>query len=180
MKDLSMHIMDIVQNSIRAKAREVVVNIVIEGKHCCVEIGDDGVGMDEVMVQRVSDPFFTSRKTRRVGLGIPLIKQNAEQTGGRFELSSKLGVGTQLTACFIMDHWDCPPWGDLPATIAMIMCGNPELEVSFSCGCAAGTFSLQTSEVKEILGDIDMRLPKVVSFLKEMIRENLIELKIEL
>lgn len=179
MKDLSMHLMDIAQNAIRAKATEVKIEIEDQGDQRRICIEDNGKGMDEVLLSKVTDPFCTSRTTRKVGLGIPLIKQNAEQTGGRFRIASTLGKGTTLEAVFMYKHWDCPPWGELAATVAMLMSGNPELNIIFSYSREEESFTLSTEEIKEVLDGWDIRLPKVVNFLKDMINENLNELQVE-
>ncbi|MBR8534139.1 sensor histidine kinase [Carboxylicivirga sediminis] len=179
MKDLSMHIMDIVQNSVRAKAENITLSIVTDEYWLTIKVQDDGKGMDEVTLQKVRDPFYTSRTTRKVGMGIPLIQQNAELTGGHVEIESTLGVGTTLTAQFGRKHIDRPPMGDIASTAAMMMTGNEGVNLQFEVQCGDEQFAISTNEVKEVLGDVDIRLPKVTSFLKEMIEENLRELKIE-
>jgi len=179
MKDLSMHIMDIAQNSVRAKARLVHIAILEKGEDLIIHVEDDGTGMDAETVAKVTDPFYTSRTTRKVGLGIPLIKQNAEQTDGKLDLTSELGKGTILRAIFGRYHIDRPPMGDLPGTMAMLISGNPQLDFEFHYEKDGETFSLDSREVKEILGDVDIRLPKVANFLKQMIDENLKEIKVE-
>ncbi len=179
MKDLSMHIMDIVQNSVRAKAANVELSIVIEEQWLTISVKDDGTGMDEETLKSVSDPFYTSRTTRKVGMGIPLILQNAELTDGQMTLESKIGEGTILTAKFGRLHIDRPPMGDLASTAAMMMTGNDGVNLQFEVKRGEDEFAISTNEVKEVMGDVDIRLPKVTSFLKEMIEENLKELKIE-
>lgn len=179
MKDLSMHIMDIVQNSVRAKAENVVLSIEINEQWLCITVKDDGSGIDEETLERVSDPFYTSRTTRKVGMGIPLIKQNAELTDGQMTLKSELGVGTTLMAQFGRKHIDRPPIGDIASTAAMMITGNDGVNLKFEVKQGDDEFAISTNEVKEVMGDLDIRLPRVTSFLKEMIEENLKELKIE-
>ncbi len=179
MKDLSMHIMDIVQNSVRAKATNVALSIIIEDDWLTIRVKDDGTGMDTETLARVSDPFYTSRTTRKVGMGIPLIVQNAELTGGTIQLESQLGVGTVLSATFGRQHIDRPPMGDIASTAAMMITGNEGVNLQFEVQRGDEQFAISTNEVKEVLGDVDIRLPKVTSFLKQMIEENLKELKIE-
>lgn len=179
MKDLSMHIMDIAQNSVRAKAQLVHVAVLEKGEDLIIQVEDDGTGMDAETVAKVTDPFYTSRTTRKVGLGIPLIKQNAEQTDGKLDLTSELGKGTILRAIFGRYHIDRPPMGDIPGTMAMLISGNPDLDFVFSYEKDGETYRLDSREVKEILGDVDIRLPKVANFLKQMIDENLKEIKVE-
>ncbi|MCU4176030.1 ATP-binding protein [Carboxylicivirga sp. N1Y90] len=176
MKDLSMHITDIVQNSVRAKAKLVELIINETGDQLSFTFVDDGCGMDEETVKKVSDPFYTSRTTRKVGLGIPLFTQSAEQTGGELKISSTIGKGTTVEVRLGLNHIDRPPMGDLPSTVAMLITGNPETEMIFTYNKEEEKFVLDSREVKEILGDVDIRLPQVTSFLKEMIAENLKEL----
>lgn len=179
MRDLSMHITDIVQNSVRARASLIQLRIEETVDYLLMTFSDDGTGMDAETVQKVSDPFYTSRTTRKVGMGIPLFKQNAELTEGSVHIESELGKGTVLKAVFGLRHIDRPPMGDLPSTVAMLITGNPRVELVFSYIKGGDEFVLDSREVKEVLGDVDIRLPKVTSFLKEMIEENLKELEIE-
>ncbi|WP_430813666.1 sensor histidine kinase [Carboxylicivirga sp. RSCT41] len=179
MKDLSMHIMDIVQNSVRAKAENVRLAITLNEQWLIIKVEDDGSGMDKETLKKVTDPFYTSRTTRKVGMGIPLILQNAELTGGNMCLSSELGVGTTLTATFGREHIDRPPMGDIASTAAMMITGNDGVNLQFVVHRKDDEFAISTNEVKEAMGDVDIRLPKVTSFLKEMIDENLKELNIE-
>lgn len=174
-----MHIMDIVQNSVRAKAANVVLSIVVEEPWLTIRVKDDGSGMDQVTLEKVRDPFYTSRTTRKVGMGIPLIQQNAEITGGHVQIESEPGLGTVLTAQFGLKHIDRPPMGDIASTAAMMMTGNDGVNLQFEVHCGDEQFAVSTNEVKEVLGEVDIRLPRVTSFLKEMIEENLKELKIE-
>ncbi|MCG8582463.1 MAG: sensor histidine kinase [Bacteroidales bacterium] len=179
MKDLSMHIMDIVQNSVRAKADNVMLTITLDEQWLMIKVEDDGSGMDKGTLEKVSDPFYTSRTTRKVGLGIPLILQNAELTGGDMTLTSDLGVGTTLTARFGRKHLDRPPMGDISSTAAMMITGNEGVNLQFEVRSGDDEFSISTNEVKEVMGDVDIRLPKVTSFLKEVIEENIKELNID-
>ena len=119
MKDLSSHMMDIVQNSIRAEASWIQIRICEdpEADLFLIEIQDNGCGMDEATLARVRDPFFTSRTVRKVGLGIPLLQQNAERTGGKVSIVSQPGQGTTLTARFGHSHLDRPPLGDVAETL---------------------------------------------------------------
>lgn len=179
MKDLSMHIMDIVQNSVRAKAQNVTLSIHLEKEWLTITVIDDGSGMDEATVARVTDPFFTSRTTRKVGLGIPLIMQNAELTGGSVKVDSELGKGTTLVAKFGRYHIDRQPMGDIASTAAMMITGNDGVNLIFNVSDEHHEFGISTNDVMAELGDVDIRMPQVTSFLKEMIEENIKELKLE-
>ncbi len=174
-----MHIMDIVQNSVRAKAGNVTLSISLDEQWLTIKVEDDGSGMDKETLEKVTDPFYTSRTTRKVGMGIPLILQNAELTDGNMTLESELGKGTTLIAKFGRTHIDRPPMGDIASTAAMMITGNDGVNLQFEVKKGADEFAISTNEVKEVMGDVDIRLPKVTSFLKEMIEENLKELNIE-
>lgn len=175
MKDLALHILDIAQNSIRAGARKIGISIAEDGKGgtLVIEITDDGSGMAREVLERVTDPFFTSRTTRRVGLGIPLFKQNAEATGGHLQIQSEVGKGTALTATFILDHLDRPPLGDLAGVIVMLSGANPEIRFVYRHRVEKEEYVFDTAEIIEILGEVPVSDPQVMRFLKEMIIENL-------
>jgi hypothetical protein len=133
MEDLSLHILDVVENSITAGAREVRILIDEDNaeSQLSLEITDDGKGMDEEMRSKVLDPFFTTRTTRRVGLGLPLLAQAARQSGGGLELSSAPGRGTTVRVVFQIGHPDLKPLGDVASTLGAILAGRPELELQF-------------------------------------------------
>ncbi len=179
MKNLSEHIMDISQNSIKAEAVNVVVEFKDSGNEIKIRIEDDGCGMDEDTLLLVTDPFYTTRTTRKVGLGIPFLKQHAEQTGGEVTISSDKGIGTVLTAIFNTTNIDSPPIGDIDVTIALLITGNPRVNFSFVYRKNNKNYKLTTSDVKEALGDMDISMPKVTGFIKEMIKENLLNIGVE-
>jgi hypothetical protein len=133
MEDLSLHILDVVEKSITAGAREV--EILIDENNAenrlSLEIADDGSGMDEELRRKVLDPFFTTRKTRRVGLGLPLLAQAASQSGGSLEVDSAPGQGTRVRVCFQLSHPDLKPLGDVGSTLGAILAGRPELGLRF-------------------------------------------------
>ena len=130
MEDLSLHILDIVENSIRALARRVKIRIEenIEKDCLTVEIEDNGQGMDEETVKKALDPFFTTKATRRVGLGLPLLDQTARETGGKLEISSEVGKKTRIRATFQYSHPDCKPLGDIKETLLVLAAGYPEVD----------------------------------------------------
>ena len=173
-----MHITDIIQNSVRAKAKLIQLTIEEVDDMMIMTFTDDGTGMDAETVKKVTDPFFTSRTTRKVGLGIPLFKQNAELTDGYLNIISELGKGTEVKVALGLNHIDRPPMGDLSSTVAMLITGNPDADMVFSYIRGKEKFILDSREVKEVLDGIDIRMPRVTSFLKEMIDENLKELNV--
>lgn len=173
MNNLSFHITDIASNSIRAAATEIILDITERSGLITLRIADNGCGMDAETLSRVTNPFYTTRTTRKVGLGLPFLIQNAEQTGGEVAITSTPGRGTTVTACFVSTHIDCPPWGDLPGTVAMLITGNPDIHLRFTYQSEPVLFELSTDEIKEILEDLPISHPQVMLYIKEMIKENL-------
>jgi len=180
MKDLSLHILDIVQNSVAANAKVIQIILEINTVNDYIEltVKDNGKGMDHDFLQRVVDPFTSTRTTRRVGLGIPLLKQNAELTGGTFRIDSELGVGTTLQARFVKSHIDCLPLGDLGGTIALLICSYPEVEFKVSVIVGSNQFAVSTSELRQALDGVPLNDPSVYPLIKEYIYSNLDELQI--
>ena len=133
MQDLSLHILDIAENSIAASATRITIRLVEETRRdsLLLEIRDNGKGMDERMRQEALDPFFTSRTTRKVGLGLPLLAQAAREGGGRLELESEPGRGTTVRAVFRLSHPDRKPLGDIAETLETICSGRPDLDLQF-------------------------------------------------
>jgi len=175
MKNMALHIMDIVQNSIQAKSSEIFIEINIDEakQSTIVEIIDNGSGMDATYLKKVIDPYTTSRTTRNVGLGIPLLKMNAESTGGSFSIQSNLNQGTKVQAVFNNNHLDCIPAGDIPGVIMLLIGANPTIDFHYLYQTSAGEFKLSTSEVKKTIENIPINDPEVLHFLKEMIQENM-------
>ena len=177
MKDLSMHIMDIIQNSIVANASTVEINIIenLVDDSFTIIIKDDGKGMDSEMVKNVTDPYCTSRTTRKVGLGIPLLKQNAEQTGGELTIQSEVGKGTILNARFTHSSIDRQPLGDIAGTIVLTASANPTLDFIYTHTINKKTYCFDTREVKEALDGIPISNLQIIKYLREMIEENIKE-----
>jgi len=180
MKDLSMHILDIIQNSVRAKASKVELEIIeeVEKNLYTIIINDNGCGMDKDTLEKVIDPFFTTRTTRKVGLGLPLLKQNAERTGGYMNIVSEEDKGTKLTAVFIHDNLDRPSLGDIAGTVVLLVGANPDISFIYRHRTDNGEYVFDTNEVNEVLEGVSISEPEVLRYLKEMINENLKEIKI--
>ncbi len=166
--------LDLVQNSIKAGADCVAVSITesVSSDLLTISITDDGCGMDEEFLRRVTDPFTTTRTTRRVGMGIPLFKMAAEMAGGSFEISSRKGEGTSLRAVFQLSHIDRPPLGDMAGTVAAIVQSSPEMKLIYELKTDEGAFTFSTEEIKEALGDVSLSEPEVVEWIREYVREN--------
>lgn len=171
MQEISLNILDIVQNSIKAGASLIEVSVVSKLNVLTVVIKDDGCGMDEEQVKNVTDPFYTTRTTRRVGLGVPFFKMSAEMTGGSFSLESEKGVGTTVTAIFDMSSIDCMPLGDIEETIFLLVTQN-SCDFLYTRENDSGSFVLDTREFREILGGIPLSDPDVAAFVKAFIAEN--------
>jgi signal transduction histidine kinase len=129
MEDLSLHILDIVENSIEAKASEIIIKIFedIENDMLTIEIRDNGIGMKKDTLKKAVDPFYTTRTTRNVGLGLSLLKQATRESGGSFEMNSKIEKGTLIKATFQSSHIDRKPLGDLNNTLMTLITGHPDI-----------------------------------------------------
>ncbi len=181
MKDISMHILDIAGNSVRAKATkiEIVVKESLQDDFLEIVIKDNGEGMDKETINRAMDPFFTSRTTRRVGLGIPLLQQNAELTGGSLSITSACGQGTTTAALFVRSHIDRPPLGNMAEAISLLMTGNPCINFVYQHSIEDESYEISSQEIIEAMGNVKLSEPFIFKLVKEMIQENLIELGIE-
>ncbi|MBM7557743.1 ATP-binding protein [Halanaerobacter jeridensis] len=179
MRELSLHILDIVQNSIAAEADLIRLNIVedYEADKLVVEIIDDGTGMKEEDKEQVLDPFVTSRTTREVGLGLPLFKEAAEQCAGNFSLDSTLGEGTELKAVFQHSHIDRAPLGDIVGTIISFLVSNPDIDLVYHHQVDDEEFNFDTREVKDRLGDVKINSPDIIAWLKDYLTEGLRQIR---
>ena len=172
MQDLSLNILDITQNSIKAGATLIEIDVLFSGSQLAIEIRDNGCGMDAETVKRVVDPFYTTRTTRKVGLGVPFFKMVSEMTGGSFHISSQVGTGTVIGATFETDHVDCLPLGDINETIWVLVSGNPDIDFVYTYGEGEKSFTLDTREIKQIMEGVPINHPQVTQFLAEYLREN--------
>lgn len=175
MDELALNILDIAYNSIRAKASLIKIYIIdsLKDNIICIDIIDNGCGMSKELVEKVVDPFYTTRTTRSVGLGIPLFKQNAELTGGFLKISSHVGIGTSVKAKFIKNHIDTPMMGNLVETIATLIQANDNIDYEFKYQNDNICFEMNTKDMKEILGDVKINEPEVILWLKDYIKEGI-------
>ncbi len=175
MQELSLNILDITHNSIKADANKIEITLLESKEKNMIEITicDDGRGMDEELLRNVTDPFVTTRTTRKVGLGIPLFKQSAESTNGAFSIRSKVGEGTEVCASFQMDHLDRVPIGDMSSTIVSLIQANDRIRFVYSHKTDHGTFVLDTDELHAQLGEVPLSEPAVLNWIGEYINENL-------
>lgn len=178
MREISLHILDIAQNSVVANATlvEITVDENEEADTLTVSVKDNGKGMDKDMVKRVVDPFTTGRTTRKVGLGIPLIKLAAENTGGNLSLESEPGVGTILTAVFGLNSIDRQPLGDMAETMLGMVTSYENVDFLYLHKVNEKEFSFDTREIKKILGDVSLKEPEVYMWLSGYLKEGEAEL----
>jgi hypothetical protein len=171
MKSIAYHLLDIVQNSLRAGATlvEITLNEDAGKDLLSLQVSDNGKGMDPRALSRATDPYYTSRKSRKVGLGLPLLKQNAEQTGGHFDLASTPGSGTTLCARFVRGHLDLPARGDIPGTIHQLMVANPGKDFVYRHTFNGLNFVLDSREIKEALEDWHLDHPAISGLVREYI-----------
>ncbi len=178
MNELSLYILDLVQNSVTAGAGHISIAISIDTVKdtLVIVITDDGCGMSEELLSRVTSPFTTTRKTRKVGLGIPMIRQLCEMCEGSFDIKSAPGKGTVLTLGFQASHVDLPPMGNLPETMLTLVNGTPEgIEFTLEYSVDGRGFDFSTEEVRQMLGGVPLNTPEVLAWIRDYISENIEE-----
>lgn len=177
MTELSLNVLDIANNSIRANATliKIAVRINRETDMLKIIIEDNGCGMTKEQLAKVEDPFYTTRTTRGVGLGIPFYKLAALNTGGSFSIESGIGKGTTVTAIFGLTHIDRMPLGDINSTIHMLITLNTYIDFLYTYEFDGKEFTLDTKEFRKILGDVPLDIPEVSGYIKEYLKENELE-----
>ncbi|MEG1457787.1 MAG: ATP-binding protein [Acetivibrio sp.] len=174
MPELSLNILDIAENSIRAQASLVEIEVLADTQEDILSIciKDNGKGMTKEQAAHVEDPFFTTRTTRKVGLGIPFFKQAALSTNGSFSIVSAPGEGTVVKASFQLSHIDRMPLGDITSTIHTLVTFNTHTDFLYRYTYNKESFTLDTREIKEILGDVPLNSYEVSSYIKDFLLEN--------
>ena len=169
-----MNVLDVAENSVAAGSTltSITVEIDTAKRLLAVTIADNGKGMDEETVRRVTDPFYTTRTTRKVGLGLPLLKMAAELTGGEMHLQSQPGKGTKVCARFGLSHIDRAPLGDMASTVGGLIQCSPQIDFVYTVRTPAGEFVADTRQLREILGDVPLSEPAVAQWVREYIDEN--------
>jgi hypothetical protein len=180
MTELSLHILDIVQNSISAKATAVsiVISESITGNSYKIEITDNGKGMDEETVAKALDPFYTTRTTRSVGLGLPLFKQAVELCEGKFLIESLPGKGTSIKASMLGNHIDRQPLGDIAGVLVQLISSYSSIHFLYKHETDYGKYEFDTNTIIGTLDGIPINDVNVIRFLRQMIQENLDEIRI--
>ena len=174
MQELSLHILDIAKNSVRANATLISITLTEDDEWITFEITDNGKGMSREMLETVKNPFTTTRTTRKVGLGIPLLTLSATQTGGNVEITSSTGEdhGTTLRATFCKTHIDCVPLGDMVETLCTLLQGDPHIDFVFTHLKKGKTVSLSTPDIKAVLGeDVSLAHPEILMWIKQSLQE---------
>lgn len=176
MNELALHILDIVQNSFKAKAKLVKITIDEQKNIMKIIIEDDGIGMDKETVKKVLNPFYTSRTTRKVGMGLPLFKEICENTGGNFKIESEQNKGTIVTATINKDSIDALPLGNICETILILIINEFLIDIEYKHIVDDKNYIFKTKEVKEILNGVSFTDPNIYNWIKEYLEENEIQL----
>ena len=177
MKELSLNILDIAENSVKAGATLTEISVLETEKTLTIIINDDGCGMPEEVVRAVTNPFYTTRTTREVGLGIPFLILGAEQTGGYVKIDSRVARaegdahGTRVTAHYNKDHIDFTPLGDVISTVTTLIQGHPDTDFLFTHETEDGSVSLDTRTLRSVLEGVPLSTPEVLTWIRESLTE---------
>ena len=173
MRELSLNILDIAQNSLSAGAGLVTLTVDEDSgaDSLTLRVEDDGRGMDADTLQRVRDPLYTTRTTRKVGMGIPLFRMAAEMTGGSLDIVSEPGKGTAVTASFSLSHIDRMPLGDMAGTVTALIRLNPGVDFVYRHTVDGRSFEMDTRELRAQLGDVPLSEPDVMEWIDGYLRE---------
>ena len=183
MKELSLNILDVAENSVKAKASLIEILLSQHQNILTLIIKDDGCGMTEEILKGVTDPFYTTRTTRKVGLGLPLLKMSAEMTGGSFKIDSvsetddAVNHGTTVTAVFNTDHIDFTPLGDIVATVVTLIQGHPDYDFLFKHTINNSKISLDTRELRVVLEDVPLDSYEVIKWIEGSLKEQYLQSK---
>ena len=171
MDDLSLHIMDIIENSVRAEATEIslLIEATMTDNVLKIQIEDNGKGMDKEEMKMCEDPFYTTKERKKTGLGIALLKQSSDEAEGTFMLSSEKGKGTKISATFQYDHIDRRPLGDIAKTFYILIAAYPNVNFLFSYKKDSRSFEVNTAEIKKELEDVPINAPDVLKTLRNHI-----------
>ena len=175
MEDLSLHILDIVENSIAAGANRVEIRVIEDTRKdiLSVEIRDNGKGMSEEVLENAVDPFYTTRTTRRVGLGLSLLSQSAKEAEGDMTIKSKEDEGTTIYAYFKHSHIDRKPLGNMAETLIVLIAGNPDIDFLYEHRLNNRAYSIDTKDIREELGDVPLSSPDVIEAIRKDIQNGL-------
>lgn len=179
MLELAAHILDIAENSIRAGAKLIKINIDenIVNDSLSIEIIDDGQGMKPEEIKKALDPFYTTKTVRRIGLGLPLLADATQRAGGHFDLKSQEGEGTTVRASFGLNHIDRQPLGDIISTLIILIAGNSSVDFVYKRRCNDRQFEMDTRNIRKEIDDIPMNHPEILKYIREVLEEGFNEIK---
>lgn len=175
MRELADNILDIAQNAVAAKATllEITLALSTAQDRITLQFCDNGCGMSPEMVSTVADPFTTTRKTRKVGLGLPLLKQTALMTGGTFDIESEVGRGTKVSVSFGLSHIDRPPLGDVAAALYTLVLLNPHMDFVFDCRCDERSFVFDTRVIRKTIEPLEIDCPEVSEWVQGYLNQEI-------
>ena len=181
MLELAAHILDIAENSVRAGARLIEINIEEDtaSDSLSIEIIDDGHGMNAEEIKMVLDPFYTTKTVRRVGLGIPLLADAAQRSGGHLNLESQEGIGTSIKATFGLSHVDRQPMGNITSTLIILIAGNSVVDFFYKHRHNDRQFELDTREIRKEIDDLPINHPEILKYIRGVLEEGFGEIKSE-
>ncbi|PKN20480.1 MAG: ATP-binding protein [Deltaproteobacteria bacterium HGW-Deltaproteobacteria-6] len=181
MLSLAAHILDIAENSVRAGAKLISINIDEDSKKdlLSIEIIDDGHGMNENALKKVLDPFYTTKTVRRVGLGLPLLADAADRAGGAFHMESKENQGTRIKATFGLHHLDRQPLGDILNTVIILIVANSDVDFFYKHRHNDRRLEVDTREIRKEIEDVPINHPEVIKYIRDVIEEGLREIEPE-
>jgi len=173
MEDLSLHILDIAENSIQARAKNISISIQenMQKDILSLDINDNGCGMDEKTLKEALNPFFTTKKERRFGLGLSMLAESARAANGQFSIESKPGKGTHIRATFQASHIDRKPLGDISTTLLTLIIGNPEIDIVYTHTLDRFNYLLDTQKIKKQMNGIPLSSPEGMKFIRKNIKE---------
>ncbi|MEN6373647.1 MAG: ATP-binding protein [Smithella sp.] len=181
MLELAQNILDIAENSIRAGAKLIVISVIEDSAKnlLTIEISDDGCGMKGEDITRALDPFYTTKDVRRVGLGLPLLTDAAQMSGGQLDLQSEAGKGTKVKATFRLNHIDRQPLGNISSTLISLIVANSDIDFIYDHWHNDRQFKLDTRLIRNEIEDIPIYHPEIIKYIRDVIEEGLREIKIE-
>lgn len=179
MLELAANILDIAENSVRAGARLIEISIDEDSEKdlLTIEIADNGHGMSQDVRKKIFDPFYTTKTVRRVGLGIPLLANAAEMSGGSLQVESQEGRGTKIKATFILSHLDRQPMGDILNTLIILVAGNSDIDFFYKHRHNDRRFILDTREIRKEIDDVPINHPEILKYIRGVMEEGLREIE---
>ena len=173
MRELSLHVLDVAENALEAGASRIEIRVDegVEADLLRIEIADNGRGMSKELVRNVLDPFCTTRKTRHVGLGLPLFRDAARRCDGSLAIQSEPGRGTVVKATFRLSHIDRAPLGDMPSALIALLLSEHPVDISYHHRVGDREFQLDTAEIRNELGDVPLNHPTIRDWILQELRE---------